>query len=139
MAEINQEDQPITEYQTWQELAYLSVLFARLAHTYRGLEQQVKRDEHLLPPSGEDVGRWWIDFCDPEAPVCVWDVGDFAVCLTKLAGKVREVFGRVNSGIDAADKLMSKSEPLKKNPGKTFEFKNTVLRVPDEEWLESDD
>ena len=129
------------DYQLWQELAYLSALFNRLSHTYHGLEQQALGGKgHLIPPSGEDPMRWWIEICDPGNPFCEWDVEDFARCEVVLARRVEEVFGRMGKGIARADALMSKREMLRKNRKKKFKFMNTVLSVPPSTpaWLDAD-
>lgn len=127
--EGSEPDAEAPQYQTWQELAYLSVLFTRLAYTYRGLETKaVGADGYLLPPSGEDPTKWWKDICNPGNPSCEWNIGEFARCEILLAGKVQGVFDRVNAGIARAKELMGGPE--------TFKFKNTVLRVPDEDLLD---
>jgi hypothetical protein len=130
----DEEAEPAADYQLWQELAYLSKLFKRLAYTYRGLEREALGPEgHLIPSSGEIPEAWWLEKCNPEdPPPCEWNVPDFARCEILLAGKVREVFERLGKGIAKADTLMSDPEILKKNPGKTFTFDYTELSVPGE-------
>lgn len=118
-----------THYQTWQELAYLSVLFERLANTYRGLEKAaVGENKYLIKPSGDNPEAWWLDRCDP--PWCTWNTKEFAICADTLKGKVGDVFDRVIKGIAAAEKLLGPNAP--------FGFPYTKLYMPGDTWLKPD-
>jgi hypothetical protein len=119
------------EYHTWQELAYLSVFFARLAHTYYGLEQTVRarKDGPILPPGPVDLENFWFDPDPCKPPICEWTVGELAECDSAASLRVNEIMDRAAQGIAVAERLLG--------PSGTFKFKFTKLYVPDEKWLEA--